>query len=61
MTNPDLRDSGHMCVLDSMNFAHFNPILYISVVRVVLSLLGHFGTAQSLMDPSGNAEMPASD
>ena len=34
--NPDLRDFGHMCVLDSINFAQFKPISYISVGRLFI-------------------------
>ena len=58
VTNPDLRDFGHMCVMDSINFAQCKPMSYISVGRVVIPFLGHLGTAESLTDWRRNAEMP---
>ena len=48
-----------MCVLDSINFAQFKPISYISVRRVVIPLLGHFGTAESLINRRCSARMAA--
>ena len=59
VTNPDLKDLGHICVLDSINFAQFKPMSYISVGRVVIPSLGHPGTAKSLMDRRRSAQMPA--
>ena len=59
VTNPDWRDLGYMCVLDSFKFAQFKPISHIFVGRVVIPFLGHFGTAESLMDRRCSAEMAA--
>ena len=59
VTNPDLGDLGHMCVLDSINFAQLMPITYISVGRVVIPFFCHFRTAESLTDRHRNAKMPA--
>ena len=59
VTNPNLRDLGYMCVLHSINFAQFKPISYISVGRVVIPFLGHFGTAESLTDQHRHAQTPA--
>ena len=60
LTNPDSRDFGYMCVLHSINFAQCKPISYISVGRVVIPFLGHFGTAESLTDRRRSAETSAS-
>ena len=59
VTNLGFGDLGHMCVLDSINFAQFKPISYIFVGRVVTPFLGHFGTAESLMDRRCSAKMAA--
>ena len=59
VTNPDLRDLGHMCVLDSINFAQFKLMSYISVGTVAIPFLGHFGTAESLTDRHRSAGIPA--
>ena len=58
-TNPDLRDLGHVYVLDKINFAQFKPISYISKGRVVIPCLGHVGTAESLTDRRRSTRMPA--
>ena len=59
VTNPDLRDWGHMCVLDSITFAQFKPISYTFVGRSVIPFLGHFGTAKSVTDQRSSAEIQA--
>ena len=58
-TNPDLRDLGHVYVLDSIHVAQFKPISYISGGRIVIPFLYHFGTAESLTDRRRSARMPA--
>ena len=59
VTDLDFGDLGHMCVLDSINFAQFMPITYILVGRIVIPFFGHFGTAKSLTDRHRSAKMPA--
>ena len=56
-TNQDLRDLGHMCVFDSVNFTQLKPMSCISVGRAVILFLGHFWTAESLRDRHHSAEM----
>ena len=58
MTNPDFRDMGHTCALYGINFARIMPMSYISVGRVVMPILGHFGTPESLTDRRHGIEMP---
>ena len=58
VTNPDLIDLDHLCLLDSINFAQFRPISYVSVGSVVLPFLGHLRTAKSLTDRHRSAQMP---
>ena len=59
VTHRALRDLGHMCVIDSINFAQFKPISYILIRRVVIPFLGHFGTAESLTDRRHSATIAA--